>query len=130
MCGFELVNALESKLSNMVSNYLFIWYIGSNSSVVRKTDTLLIENFQTYSELDGNYTIKIEWHKTNSNFNATILNIKFKSKLALDITCFQCLGNHTVTISNCDFRDDTIGKDNFKLIMNYVFPFPYDDIRI
>ena len=128
LCGFELVNALESKLLNLVSNYLFIWYIaiGSNSSVVSKTDTLLIENFQTYSKIDNIYTVKIEWHKTNSNFNATIFNVKFKSKLALDITCFQCLGNNTVTISNCDFCDDTIGRDN--LIMNYEYPFPYDDI--
>ena len=27
LCGFELVNALESTLSNLVSNFLLIWYI-------------------------------------------------------------------------------------------------------
>ena len=105
MCGFELVNALDSKLSNLVSNYLIIQYIGSNSSVVSTTDTLLIENFQAYSEIRDIYTIKVEWHKIKFNFNATMLNVKFKNKLALHITCFQCLGNNTITISNCDFSD-------------------------
>ena len=123
LCGFELVNALESKLSNVVSNYLLIWYIGSNNSVVSTIDTLLIENFQAYSETVDIYTIKIEWHKIYFNFNATILNVKFDNKLALKITCFQCLGNNTVTISNCDFNDKE-GR-----IMNYKYPlYYYDDI--
>ena len=110
LCGFELLNALDSKLSNVVSNYLLIQYIGSNNSVVSTTDTLLIENFQAYSETVDIYTIKIEWHKIYFNFNATILNVKFKNKFALHITCTQCLGNNTVTISNCDFCNDAIGR--------------------
>ena len=125
LCGFELVNALESKLSNLVSNYLLIWYIGSNNSVVSTTDTLLIENFQAYSEIDDVYTIKLKWHKINFNFNATILNVNFKNKLALHIiiTCFQCLGNNTITISNCDFNDKE-GR-----IINYKYPlYYYEDI--
>ena len=126
LCGFELVNALDSKLLNVVSNYLLIWYIGNGStSVVSTTDTLLIDNFQAYSEIDDINTIKIEWNRINFDCNATILNVKFKNKLALHITCIQCLGNNTITISNCDF-DDTIGR-----IINYKFKYPlyyYDDI--
>ena len=126
LCGFELVNALESELSNVVSNYLLIWHIGSNSSVVSTTDTLLIENFQAYSELDDIYSIKIEWHRIKFDFEATILNVKFKNKLALHITCSQCLGNNTVTISNCDFNDK-VGRDDST--MDYKYPLHYyDDI--
>ena len=33
-CGLEFVNALDTKLSNLISNYLLIWYIGNSSSVM------------------------------------------------------------------------------------------------
>ena len=124
LCGFKLVNVLESKLLNVVSSYLLIWYIGNgNTSTVSTTDTLLIDNFQAYSEIDGMYTIRIKWHKINFNFNATILNVKFKNKLQLWIICFQCLGNNTITISNCDFND----KVPVDSIMNNKYPLYYND---
>ena len=124
LCGLKLVNALESKLLNVVSSYLLIWYIGNgNTSIVSTTDTFLIDNFQAYSEIDDIYTIKIKWHKINFNFNATILNVKFKNKLALWIVCFQCLGNNTITISNYDFND----KVPVDSIMNNKYPLYYND---
>ena len=128
LCGFELVNALESKLSNLVSSYLLIWHIRSNDSMVNTTDTLFIENFQTYSEIDNIYTIKIEWHKINFNFKATILNVNFTNKLALHITCFQCLGNNTITISNCDFND-MVGRHSLTMndVNYYQYPLYYHD---
>ena len=46
LCGFELVNALESTLSNLVSNYLLIWYIGNDNSTTNKRDTLSLKNFK------------------------------------------------------------------------------------
>ena len=65
-CGLEFVNALDTKLSNLISNYLLIWYIDNNSSMTNKTDTLFIETFQTYSEISDIHTInknRMEQHR-------------------------------------------------------------------
>ena len=104
-CGLEFVNALDTKLSNLISNYLLIWYIGNNSSMANKIDTLFIETFHTYSEISDIYTIKIEWHNTDFDFKASISNVNFTNKLALNVICFECLGKSMVTVSNCDFND-------------------------
>ena len=93
--------------------------------MVNTTDTLFIEDFKTYSEIDDIYTIKIEWHKINFDFKATILNVKFTNKLALHITCFQCLGNNTVIISNCDFND-TVGRHSLTM-SDYRYALYYHD---
>ena len=128
-CGFEFVNALECKLSNLISNYLLILYVGINGTLVNTTDTLFIENFQAYSEIDDIYTIEIEWNKIDFNFKATILNINFTNKLALHITCYQCFGNNSITIRNCNFNDMV---NNHSSPMNtdyYRYPlYYYDDI--
>ena len=111
LCGFELVNALESTLSNLVSNYLLIWYTGNDNSTTNERDTLFIENFQIYSVIRDIYAIKIAWNNTAFDFQATILNENFTSDLALHITSIQCLGHNTIVISNCSFSDIYTGED-------------------
>ena len=116
LCGLEFVNALESKLSNVISNYLSIWYIGNSNSMINTTDMLFIEKFQSYDDMENIYTMKIEWHKTDFNFKAAISNVNFTSKLALHVTCLHCLGNNTVTINNCVFND--VHMDSHNLTIN------------
>ena len=91
LCGFELVNALESTLSNLVSNHLLIWYIGNGNSTTNKRDTLFVENFQIYSVIRDIYALKIAWNNTAFDFQATISNVNFTNDLALHIICLQCL---------------------------------------
>ena len=131
LCGLEFVNALDTKLSNLISNYLLIWYIGSNSLMVNKTDTLFIEKFQTYSEISDVYTIKIEWYNTDFDFITSILNVNFTSKLALHITCLRCLGNNTVTVKNCHFNDMVKSPNStMNSLDSYKYPlYYYDDIH-
>ena len=130
LCGFEFVNALECKLSNMISIYLLIWYVGNNSSLVYTTDTLFIENFQAYGDIDDIYAIKIEWNKNNLNFKAAIVNTNFTNKLALHLTCLQCSANNSIIIKDCNFNDMV---DNHSSPMNIdYFHYPlyyYDDIK-
>ena len=111
LCGFELVNALESALSNLVSNYLLISYIGNDNSATNKIDTLFIENFQTYSEIHNIYPIRIAWNNTAFDFQAKILNVNFTNDLALHVSCTQCLGHNAIVISNCSFSDSYAGED-------------------
>ena len=111
LCGFELVNALESTLSNLVSNYLLIWYTGNDNSTMNEKDTLFIENFQIFSVIRDIYALKIAWNNTTFDFQATILNVNFTSDLALHIVCMQCLGHNTIVINNCSFSDIYTGED-------------------
>ena len=111
LCGFELVNALESTLSNLVSNHLLISYIGNDNSTTNERDTLFIENFQIYSVIRDIYALKIAWNNTAFDFQATISNINFTNDLALHITCLQCLGHNTIVINNCSFSDIYTGED-------------------
>ena len=110
LCGFELVNALESTLSNLVSNHLLICYIGNDNSTTNKRNTLFIENFQIYSVSCDTYAIKIAW-KNTFNFQATISNVNFTNDLALHVSCIQCLGHNTIVINNCSFSDTYTGED-------------------
>ena len=110
LCGLELVNALESKLSNVVSTYLLLWYIG-NTTTTNATDTLLIENFQICCTFYNIYAIKIEWNNITFDFQATILNVNFNNNLALDVTCRDCLGHNMITINNCSFSDTDTDVD-------------------
>ena len=107
LCGFELVNALDSKLSNLVSNRLLILYTGHDNSTINKTNTLLIDNFQIYSIIRDIYAINISWNNTTFDFQAIILNVNFTNDLALHVTCIQCLGHNTILINNCSFSDTT-----------------------
>ena len=111
LCGFELLNALDSKLSNLISNHLLILYIGNDNSTVNKRDTLFIENFQIYSFIHNIYSIEISWNNTAFDFQATIFNVNFTNDLALHVTCIQCLGHNTILISNCTFSDIYAGEN-------------------
>ena len=111
LCGFELANTLESTLSNLVSNYLLISYIGNDNSTTNKRDTLSIENFRIYSVIRDIYAIKVAWNNTAFDFQATISNVNFTSDLALHIACIQCLGHNTIVINNCSFSDTYTGED-------------------
>ena len=111
LCGFELLNALDSKLSNLISNHLLISYIGNDNSTVNKRDTLFIENFQIYSFIHNIYAIAISWNNTTFDFQATISNVNFTNDLALHVTCIQCLGHNTILISNCSFSDFYKGEN-------------------
>ena len=122
LCGFELVNALESTLSNLVSNYLLIWYTGNENSTTNERDTLFIENFQIYSVIRDIYVLKIAWNNTAFDFQATILNVNFTSDLALHIACIQCLGHNTIVINNCSFSDIYTGED-----ISTTYDYNYED---
>ena len=111
LCGFELANALDSTLSNLVSNHLLIWYIGNDNSTTNKRDTLFIENFQIYSVIRDIYALKIAWNNTAFDFQAIISNLSFMNDLALHIVCIQCLGHNTIVINNCSFSDIYTGED-------------------
>ena len=111
LCGFELVNALESTLSNLVSNYLLIWYIGNDNSTTNKGDTLFIEKFQIYSVIHDIYALKIAWHNIAFDFQATILNVNFTNDLALHITSIQYLGHNIIVMNNCSFSDIYTGEN-------------------
>ena len=113
LCGFELVNALDSKLSNLISNYLLILYTGDDNSPMNKTktNTLLIDNFKIYSIIHDIYAIEISWNNTGFDFQATISNVNFTNDLALHVTCIQCLGHNTILISNCSFSDIHKGEN-------------------
>ena len=113
LCGFELVNALDNKLSNLVSNQLQILYTGHDNSTINKTNTLSIDNFQIYSTIRDIYTIKISWNNTAFDFQATISNVNFTNDLALRVTCIQCLGHKTILISNCSFSDTYTGENTY-----------------
>ena len=130
LCGLEFVNALDTKISNLISNYLLIWHIGNNSLMINETDSLFIEKFQTYSEIKGLYTIKIEWHNTDFDFITSISNVNFTSKLALHVTCLGCLGNNTVTVKNCHFNDMVKSPNStMNSLDSYKYPlYYYDDI--
>ena len=89
LCSFELVNALDSKLSNLISNYLSLWYNESSNSATNTTNTLLIENFQIYSAIDDIYAIHIQWKNTTCDFQGTILNVNFTNDQALHVSCIE-----------------------------------------
>ena len=103
LCGIELVNALGSKLSHLISNYLYIQYSG-NTGTTNITDTLYIKHFQVYSAFTNIYTIQIEWHNINFNFNAKLLNVNFTKDMTLYIACTEYLGQNIITVDNCSFN--------------------------
>ena len=113
LCGIELVNALESKLSNVVSTYLLIWYNGNDISMINTTDTLFIDKLQIYNAIYDIYVIQIKWNVTSFNFQAIILNVNFTNDLALYVTCIECLGYNTITVTNCSFHDTGIRETIF-----------------
>ena len=146
ICGLVLVNALESKLSNLVSTYLSIWYTANANLIVDTTDTLFIESLQIYNVLYYDvYAMNIEWHGTTFNFQVTVLNVNFTNDLALSIACKDCLGHSMIIITNCSFSDteavvydfDYSGEDydyddsvNFDLQKRYYEYSGMDKIRI
>ena len=130
MCGFELVNALDSKLSNLVSNYLLILYNTGHDNSINKRDILFIDNFQIYSTIHDIrfYAINISWNNTTFDFQATILNVNFTNDLALHVTCIQCLGHNTILISNCSFSDSTYTREDISnTSFNYHNDYSCDD---
>ena len=129
LCGIELVNALESTLSNLVSNHLLISYIGNDNSATNKIDTLFIENFQIYSVIHDIYPIRIAWNNTAFDFQAKIINVNFTNDLALHVSCLQCLGHNTIVISNCSFSDIYTGEGPSSYEDDYYssYNYSYDD---
>ena len=102
LCGIELIDTLESKLSHLISNYLYIRYSG-NIVTTNITDTLCIKYFKVYSAFTDTYTIQIEWYNTDFNFNARLLNINFTKDMTLYVACMECLGQSTIIVDNCSF---------------------------
>ena len=131
MCGIELVDTLGSKLSHLISNYLYIWYSG-NTGTTNITDTLYIKHFQVYSPFTDIYTIQIEWHNINFNFQARLLNVNFTQDMTLYyVACTECSGQNDITIDNCSFNSminhATMFNDNEmkyecyeKILMQYI----------
>ena len=134
LCGFELVNALDSKLSNLVSTYLSIWYTGSDNATANATDTLVIEKFQIYNAVHDIYSIQIEWHNTVFDFQLAILNVNFRNDLALIIRCKDCLGHNVLTITNCSFSDSDL-RDVSEYYEydgsseDYAYDYSYEDLE-
>ena len=134
LCSFEFVNALESKLSSLVSTYLSIWYTGSDNATANATDTLVIEKFQIYSAVHDIYSTQIEWHNTVFDFQLAILNVNFRNDLALIIRCKDCLGNNVLTITNCSFSDSDLRDvsayyDYDGSSEDYVYDYSYEDLE-
>ena len=140
LCGIEFVNGFESKISHLISNYLHVWYLGTSigSSIPSNSiDKLYIKNFQANSVINNVYTIQIEWHNTNFNFSARLLNINFTQDLTLHVAFTKCLGKNAITVGNCSFSsmknyaytmvhedNKTVGKCNGncdeKILIEYV----------
>ena len=112
--GIVVINTLNNELTNLISNFLLIWYVEINVTNVTdihfikkiqncSTDTLLIKTFQAYYAINDIPTIYIGWLNTNFDFQATILNVNFTKEMALHVACSDCIGQGIITVDNCSF---------------------------
>jgi len=111
--GIKLVNGLgNTKLLNVASAYLTVWYDVGSVSMTNGTLTMHkihIENFETHKNIKYTYAIDIQQYHSTANISVTLLNTKFKTELAIFIGHIDS-GQIKVTVANCSFTSS--GEDD------------------
>ena len=101
--GLIFINPLvNTNFSKSITNHLVIWYDEYTNNT---NNTFYINNIQFHDNNVDAYSVQIKQFNMSSNISVMIQHVHFTNTQALHITCVNCTGHISTTISNCNFTN-------------------------